>query len=68
MLAGEVQLDLMGRRRFDGIAEINNKYFHNYKQKQDWYLRLGIAEGQLAILVYDPQNLSSQPDYFMLIA
>jgi RNA polymerase sigma-70 factor (ECF subfamily) len=66
MLADEVQLDLIGRAKRRGVAEVNN-YFHNYQQMDDWRLGLGLVEGRLAILVYDPHAGSPQPAYFILI-
>lgn len=65
MLANEVRLDLVGRVRLQGAAEVSN-YFHRYEQQLDWHLGLGLVEGHPAILVYTPDNLS-RPTYFILI-
>ena len=66
MLADEVRLDLIGRAKFRGVAEIG-QYFHKYAQVEDWRLALGTVEDRPAILVYDPREGSSQPASFMLI-
>jgi RNA polymerase sigma-70 factor (ECF subfamily) len=67
MLADEVQLNVLGRARMRGRGEVGTRYFNNYHQHQDWRLGLGVVEGHLAILVYDPQQESSDPTYFMLL-
>jgi RNA polymerase sigma-70 factor (ECF subfamily) len=67
MLADELQLDLFGRLNTRESAEIGNRYFPKYGQADDWHLALGMVEGRLAILVYDPHEVSQQPTYFMLI-
>jgi RNA polymerase sigma-70 factor (ECF subfamily) len=67
LLADEVRLDLFGRAKLRGVAEVSNIYFHNYQQKDDWRLGLGLVEGRPAILAYDPQSESPQPAYFILI-
>jgi RNA polymerase sigma-70 factor (ECF subfamily) len=66
MLADEVRLDLIGRAKFRGVAEVG-QYFDRYAQVDDWYLALGVVEDRLAILVYDPRDGSSRPAFFMLI-
>jgi RNA polymerase sigma-70 factor (ECF subfamily) len=67
MLADEVRLDLIGRAKMRGVAEVHDNYFHNYKQLADWRLAPGLVEGQPAILAYDLHLGSSQPAYFILI-
>lgn len=67
MLADEVQVELIGRAKMRGIAEVNNNYFYNYKKLADWRFARGLVEGRPAILVYDPEELSTQPIYFILI-
>lgn len=66
MLADEARLDLVGRAKIAGAAEIANQYFYRYSQSHDWRLSLGIVEGRLAALVYDITKPSSEPAYFML--
>ncbi len=67
MLADEVQLDLFGKAKMRGVAEVSDIYFHNYRHLDDWQLALGLVEGRLAILAYDPHEASAQPVYFMLL-
>jgi RNA polymerase sigma-70 factor (ECF subfamily) len=67
MLADEVQLDAFGRAKLRGVDEVRNRYFYNYDRIDDWHLTLGLVEGHLAILVYNPHELGHQPAYFMLI-
>ncbi len=67
MLADEVRLDLVGRVKVIGAAEVNNRYFHNYSLVDDWRLALGLVEGRLAILVYDPAETSRKPTYCVLL-
>lgn len=67
MLADEVRLDLINRTKLYGSAEVNNNYFHNYKQTADWHLKLGTVEDRPAIMVFDPQAISPRPTYFMLL-
>ena len=67
MLADEVRLDLVGRVKLVGAAEVDTHYFYNYSLVDDWRLALGLVEGRLAILVYDPADVSRQPAYFVLI-
>jgi RNA polymerase sigma-70 factor (ECF subfamily) len=67
MLADEIQLDVMGRAKMRGVAEVSNIYFNNYRKHEDWRLGPGLVEGRLAILVYDPREASPVPTYFMLL-
>lgn len=67
MLAEEVRLELIGRTKLKGVAEVTNNYFANYKQLDDWHFTLGLIEGRLAIMVYDFHKISSPPAYFMLV-
>lgn len=67
MLADEVQLNVLGRARMRGRGEVGTTYLSNYNRHQDWRLGLGMVEGHLAILVYDPETASPAPTYFMLL-
>ncbi|MBL8120285.1 MAG: RNA polymerase sigma factor, partial [Anaerolineae bacterium] len=68
MLADEVQLNVLGRARMNGVGEVGTRYLSNYNQHTDWRMGLGVVEGHLAILVYDPrQPASAAPTYFMLL-
>jgi RNA polymerase sigma-70 factor, ECF subfamily len=67
MLADEVRLDLIGRTKLRGAAEISDNYFHRYNEMDDWRFGVGTVEGRPAILGYDLSQESSQPAYFILL-
>ncbi len=67
MLADEVRLDLVGRVKVAGAAEISKRYLYQYGQLDDWRLAVGRIEGRLTVLVYDTPQQSSQPAYFILL-
>jgi RNA polymerase sigma-70 factor, ECF subfamily len=66
MIADDVRLDLVGRTRMKGKAEVS-RYFGNYSKVRDWHLVPGLVEGHAAILVFDPTEPGSGPKYFMLL-
>ena len=66
MLADEVRLDLVARERMNGRAEVS-RYFGNYARTKDWRFVLGFADGQSAVLAYDPDAASFAPAYFVLM-
>jgi RNA polymerase sigma-70 factor (ECF subfamily) len=66
MLADEVRLDLVSRKRMKGYAEVAN-YFHNYDRISDWHLVQGLVEGRPAVLVHDPADPSATPRYIILV-
>jgi RNA polymerase sigma-70 factor, ECF subfamily len=66
MLADEVRLDLVSRRRASGRSQVGT-YFHNYSLTQDWHLSAGLVDGHPAVLVCDPANPAGPPTYFMLL-
>jgi RNA polymerase sigma-70 factor (ECF subfamily) len=66
MLASEVRLDLVNRRRMSGLKEVGT-YFTNYARVQDWRLAPGFVDGRPAILVRDPADLTSAPRFFILL-
>ena len=66
MLADEVRLDLVARRRLAGRSEVS-KYFSNYAKIDDWHLVPGLVEGRAAALVFDPADPLGQPGYFVLL-
>lgn len=66
MLAEEVKLDLVNRRRLLGRAEVSN-YFTNYDRATHWHFVPGFVEGKPAILVYNPADPAGPPTYFVLI-
>jgi RNA polymerase sigma-70 factor (ECF subfamily) len=66
MIADDVRLDLVGKTRLNGKAEVS-RYFGNYSKVHDWRLAPGLVEGRPAILVFDPDKRSARPAYFMLL-
>jgi RNA polymerase sigma-70 factor (ECF subfamily) len=66
MIADDVRLDLVNKTRLNGKAEVS-RYFGNYDKITDWHLVPGLVEGRPAILVFDPNQPSSGPKYFMLL-
>jgi RNA polymerase sigma-70 factor (ECF subfamily) len=66
MLAEEVRLDLVARRKLAGRREVS-KYFGNYAKTEDWHLVPGLVEGRAAALVFDPADSRGQPGYFVLL-
>jgi RNA polymerase sigma-70 factor, ECF subfamily len=66
MLAEEVRVDLVARRKFSGRPEVS-KYFGNYAKTPDWTLIPGLVEGRAAALVCDPDHPAEKPSYFVLL-
>jgi RNA polymerase sigma-70 factor (ECF subfamily) len=66
MLADDIRLDLVGRVRMRGKAEVS-RYFGNYAKAADWHLVPGVVEGRPALLVVDPGQPNATPGYFMLL-
>ena len=67
LLADEVRLDLVGRLKQKGAAEIRNNYFNRYESKTDWHFAAGSIEDKPAILVFNPQEKSAEPVYFITL-
>src|SRR4051812_15146319 len=53
LLAEDVRLDLVNRRRLDGRKDVS-VYFTRYGETSNWRFAVGLAEGQPALLVSDP--------------
>jgi RNA polymerase sigma-70 factor (ECF subfamily) len=66
MIADDVRLELVNRTRLSGKAEVS-RYFGNYDKVSDWHLVPGLVEDRPAILVFDPNEASGKPKYFMLL-
>jgi RNA polymerase sigma-70 factor, ECF subfamily len=66
MLADEVKLELVNRRRLNGLPEVG-RYFHNYNTTDDWELVAGFVDRRPAILVRDPRDPAGGWTYFMLL-
>ena len=67
MLTDDVHLDLIGRPKVNGAAEVGGRYFGNYGKFDFWRFRVGTVEGHPAILAYDSRQESPQPAYFILL-
>ena len=67
MLADEVRLDLVNRRRLARRPEVE-KYFTNYAHVADWRLVPGLVDGRPAALVYDRDEPDGAPIYVILLA
>src|SRR6266702_3212255 len=66
MISDDVRLELVNKTRLNGKAEVS-RYFGNYSNVSDWHLVSGLVEGRPAILVFDPNEQSGPPKYFMLL-
>lgn len=66
MIADDVRLELVGKTRVNGKAEVS-RYFGNYSNVSDWHLVPGLLERRPAILVFDPEDGDSGPKDFMLL-
>jgi hypothetical protein len=66
MLAEEVRLELVNKRRVSGRSELGG-YFFNYAQLQDWMLVAGYVDRHPAALVCDPHDPTKTPVYFILL-
>jgi RNA polymerase sigma-70 factor, ECF subfamily len=66
MLADDVRLELVNRRRLRGRSEVQN-YFRNYDGATHWYFRLGFVDRRPAILVIDPKDPTERVTYFILL-
>jgi RNA polymerase sigma-70 factor (ECF subfamily) len=66
MIADDVRLELVGKTRMRGKAEVS-RYFGNYSGVGDWRLVPGLVEGRPAVLVFDPDARDAPPKYFMLL-
>ena len=65
LLADEVKLDLVNRRRLEGRGPVSN-YFTNYERATHWHFRPGVVEGRPAILVHPPGDPTTF-SYFVLL-
>ncbi|HVA14555.1 MAG TPA: sigma-70 family RNA polymerase sigma factor [Stellaceae bacterium] len=65
LLADEVRLDLVNRRRLEGRSQVSS-YFTNYDRSTHWHFVPGLVEGRPAILVHEPGNPGAF-NYFVLL-
>jgi RNA polymerase sigma-70 factor (ECF subfamily) len=66
MLADEVRLDLVNRRRSDGRPAVSI-YFGNYERLGGWLLGLGLVDRRPALLAFDPDDPAGAPLYFIVL-
>jgi RNA polymerase sigma-70 factor (ECF subfamily) len=66
MLADDVRLDLVARKRSLGRVEVGS-YFHNYGRVSDWRMVPGVVDGRAAALVLDPDDPTGRPSYFVVL-
>lgn len=66
MLADEVRLELVNRRRLNGRKEVGN-YLDNYARVGDWRLTPGLVDRCPAVLVCDPDDAAARPTYFIVV-
>ncbi len=66
MLTNEVKLDLVNMIKQEGKAKVSG-YYSNYAKASDWLMAPGLVEGQPALLVFDPDDASQPPLYFILM-
>jgi RNA polymerase sigma-70 factor, ECF subfamily len=66
MLAEDVRLDLVARKRAEGRSEVAS-YFSNYERAHGWRLVTGLVDGRPALLVYNPDEPSLRMAYFILL-
>jgi len=66
MLADEVQLELVNRQRRKGRVEVGG-YFTNYSRITGWTAALGFVDRRPAALIYDADDATRTPRYFVLL-
>ena len=66
LLSEEVRLDLVGRVKLRGQAEVAN-YVGRYGTADDWWFVPGAVEGQPALIVIDPRVAAAPPLYVVLL-
>jgi RNA polymerase sigma-70 factor (ECF subfamily) len=66
MLADEIRLELVNRRRTKGRREVGG-YFTRYAEIPHWRLVPGLVDGRLAALVCDADDAAVQPRYFVVL-
>jgi RNA polymerase sigma-70 factor, ECF subfamily len=66
MLAEDVRLDLVNRLRLKGRSEVG-LYFHRYAEASHWHCVPGLVDRRPAILMFDPNDPTGPPTYFILL-
>jgi RNA polymerase sigma-70 factor (ECF subfamily) len=67
MIADEVRLDLVGRTRMRGRAQVE-RYFGNYASINSWSLALGFVDRRAAVLVYWKGDSAESPTHIVLLS
>lgn len=66
MLADDVQLEMVNRTRRAGRHDVS-EYFGRYAQTSAWHCVPGFVDRRPAIIMFDPQDPSGPPRYFVLL-
>jgi RNA polymerase sigma-70 factor (ECF subfamily) len=66
LLAEDVRLDLVNRRRLVGRKDVSI-YFTRYSESADWSFAPGLAEGRPALLVSNPAETTGTVRYVVLL-
>jgi RNA polymerase sigma-70 factor (ECF subfamily) len=66
MLAEEVRLELVNRKRLEGKKNVA-PYFGNYAIRPHWRFTAGFVDSRPAILVYDADDPDERLKYFVLL-
>jgi len=66
LLAEDVRLDLVNRRRLVGRKDVLI-YFTRYSETSDWKFAPGLAEGRPALLVTNPADATGTVSYVVLL-
>ncbi|MDA9412695.1 RNA polymerase sigma70 [Bradyrhizobium sp. CCBAU 45384] len=66
MLADDVRLEMVNRTRRAGRRDVG-EYFHRYAETSPWHCVPGFVDRRPAIIMFDPQDPSGPPRYFVLL-
>jgi len=66
LLARDVRLEIVGVAESNGAKPVGC-YFGRYSEANDWSPCAGSVEGRPGILVFNPQDSSGEPSYFILL-
>jgi RNA polymerase sigma-70 factor, ECF subfamily len=66
LLARDVRLEVVGVAKNNGAKAVGC-YFGRYREANDWVPRVGSVEGRPAILMFNLQETSGRPGYFILL-
>ncbi|WP_315832022.1 sigma-70 family RNA polymerase sigma factor [Bradyrhizobium prioriisuperbiae] len=66
LLADDVRLDLLGKSRLQGRKDVS-RYFENYARLVDLRVAVGMADGRLALLVFETDKPAQGPIYIVVL-